>query len=465
MKAEQTIVIEGRLRSEEAAWDLSSLHYLPFDVPEGVTSIRIRREMDPVARQTVALLLYDPRGHGPGGPGFRGYQGAVNIDAELVLTSDPATCTPWYRAGPLQAGRWHIGQWYLAPTSGGLGYRYTITLGFEGPDASDEFAAVPAYNPGVVRARAGWYVGGLHCHTHYSYDTHIGGPPRTPSELIGMHADAGYDFVAMTDHNAARAHFDMADIAQAYPDLLLLFGNELTTLNGHANTIGIHPGARFDFRLMPGDGALPRIIEHVHDQGGLFIVNHPFQNCPDCAWRYPGHEWSRADALEVWNREWSDTNRRAVDWWDEMLKAGRRLPAIGGSDYHRGDSPLSPATWVYAENLSRAAILAAIRRGRAFMTDGAGGPRVFLAGEGGTLPGETAPGRLEVYARVVGGKGLTLRYVHQSGEWRVAVEADDAVFAFAAPSGAHPYVRAELLRPDESMAAMTNPIFGRGTGW
>lgn len=461
MTPEQTIVIEGRLPERAAAWDLSSLQYLPFDVPEGVTSIFIRREMDPVERQTVALLLYDPRGHGPGGPGFRGYQGAVNIDDALTLTGDPATCTSWYRAGPLQAGRWHIGQWYLAPTSGGLGYRYTITFGFDGPPAPRAFVPVPAYNPGVVRVGAGWYAGSLHCHTHYSYDTHIGGPPRTAPELIRMHADAGYDFVAITDHNAARAHFDVAAIAARHPGMLLLFGNELTTLNGHANTLGISPGARFDFRLMPGDRLLPGLITEVQDQGGVFIVNHPFQNCPDCAWRYPAQEWARADAIEVWNREWSDTNRQAVDWWDAMLKEGRRIPAVGGSDYHRGDSPLSPATWVHAENLSRAAVLAAIRRGRAVMTDGARGSRVILAAEGGALPGDTVRGPLEVYARVTGGAGLTLRFVHQSGESRAPVETDDALLAFTAPPGPNAYARAELLRPDESMAAMTNPIFGQ----
>lgn len=461
MKPEQTIVIEGHLPPEAAAWDLSSLQYLPFDVPEGVTRIHIRREMDPVERQKVALLLYDPRGHGPGAPGFRGYQGAVNIDTDLTLTGDAETCTTWYRAGPLQPGRWHIGQWYLVPTPGGLGYRYTITLGFDGPPAPTEFAPVPAYNPGVVRAGAGWYAGSLHCHTHYSYDTHIGGPPRTAPEVIGMHAEAGYDFVAITDHNAARAHFDLASIVQSHPGMLLLFANELTTLNGHANTIGIVPGARFDFRLVPGDGLLPGIVSEVQTQGGVFIVNHPFQNCPDCAWRYPESEWERADAIEVWNREWSDTNRQAVDWWDGMLKAGRRIPAVGGSDYHRGDSPLSPCTWVHADNLSRAAVLSAIRHGRAFMTDGPRGPKVFLTGPGGALPGDTARGALEVSARVTGGAGCTLRFVCHAGESLVPVASDDATLPFSAPAGPNAYVRAELLRADGSMAAMTNPIFGQ----
>jgi predicted metal-dependent phosphoesterase TrpH len=462
MPAEQTTVIEGRLPEEAAAWNTSSLLYLPFDVPPGATRIHIRRDITPLVRQKVALLLYDPRGHGPGGPGFRGYQGAVNIDAELTITGDTATCTTWYQPGPLQPGRWHIGQWYVAPTDGGLDYQYTITVGFDGPPPPDDFPPVPAYRPGVVRPDSGWYAGSLHCHTVYSYDTHISGTPRTALELIDRHADAGYDFVCITDHNSARAHHDLAAIAESHPDMLLLFGNELTTLNGHANTLGIAPGARFDFRLVPGDGRIPAIIADAHAQDALFVVNHPFQNCPDCAWRYPDHEWENADAIEVWNREWSETNRMAVDWWDKMLKAGRRIPAVGGSDYHRGDSPLSPATWVYAADLSRESVLKAVREGRSFLTDGARGPGICLtANDGPALPGDARQwtAALPVSIRVVNGGGTSLRLIHHAGEDCFAVDGDDVTLSHSVPPGRNAYVRAELTRPNGDMAAMTNPIF------
>jgi predicted metal-dependent phosphoesterase TrpH len=350
----------------------------------------------------------------------------------------------------------------VAPTEGGLDYKYTVTIGFDGPPPPDDFPPVPAYQPGVVRPEPGWYAGSLHCHTVYSYDTHISGTPRTAPELIDRHADAGYDFVCITDHNSARAHHDLATIAESHPDMLLLFGNELTTLNGHANTLGIAPGARFDFRLVPGDGRIPAIIAEAHAQDALFVVNHPFQNCPDCAWRYSEDEWAEADAVEVWNREWSETNRMAVDWWDTMLKAGRRIPAVGGSDYHRGDSPLSPATWVHAADLSRASVLNAIREGRSFLSDGARGPKVFLtANDGAALPGDavewTAP--LAVSIRVVNGAGTVLRLIHHAGEACLPVEGDDVTLSHTVPTGPNAYVRAELTRPDGGMAAMTNPIF------
>jgi hypothetical protein len=463
MPAQQTIVIEGQLPPGAEAWDTSSLLYFPFDVPEGVTRITIQREMTPVVSQTVGMILYDPRGHGPGAPGYRGYQGAYSTEPNITITGDSATTTRWYQPGPLQPGRWHIAQWYVAPTDGGLAYKYTVTLGFDGAPPPAEFQSVPVHAPGIVRPEAGWYAGSVHCHTAYSYDAHMTGTPSTVPELIDRHAGAGYDFVVITDHNSARAHHDFAAVAKSHPEMLLLFGNELTTLHGHANTLGITPGRHFDFRLDPGDARLPTIIAETHAQDALFVVNHPFQKCPDCAWRFPEEEWRDADAIEVWNREWKDRDRMAVDWWDEMLKAGRRIPAVGGSDYHRDNNPLSPATWVHADNLSREAVLSAIRKGRSFITDGARGPQIFLTtADGSTIPGDAVEWTraLPVSVRVVGGAGMSLRLVHQGGESCLPVDADDVTLSSSAPPGPNAYVRAELLRPNGDVAALTNPIYG-----
>jgi hypothetical protein len=40
------------------------------------------------------------------------------------------------------------------------------------------------------------------------------------------------------------------------------------------------------------------------------------------------------------------------------------------------------------------------------------------------------------------------------------VDADDVTLSSSAPPGPNAYVRAELLRPNGDVAALTNPIYG-----
>ena len=56
--------------------------------------------------------------------------------------------------------------------------------------------------------------------------------------------------------------------------------------------------------------------------------------CSLCPWLFE-FEGIIYDAVEVWNGPMRKDNLKAVKWWDDQLKQGRRLPAIGGSDYHR----------------------------------------------------------------------------------------------------------------------------------
>ena len=64
------------------------------------------------------------------------------------------------------------------------------------------------------------------------------------------------------------------------------------------------------------------------------------------------------------------SNLRAIGLWNELLKAGRHVPAIGGSDYHNdrlAQILAGPCVNVLADSDSQADILAALRRGRSYM--------------------------------------------------------------------------------------------------
>jgi len=67
----------------------------------------------------------------------------------------------------------------------------------------------------------------------------------------------------------------------------------------------------------------------------------------------------------VWQQPWHVFNYQSLATWDRLLKQGRRLTAVGGSDKHQApfDGMLGyhevgqPCTWVYADALSVPALL------------------------------------------------------------------------------------------------------------
>lgn len=458
-RPDETLVIEGRRGPEEAAVSAASIRYLPFDVPEGVTGISIHKEFDHgpgPGKNTVDLGLFDPRGHGPGGPGYRGWQGGQPNDITVTgeMTDRHAL------GGPIPAGTWHIAQWYIQATPHGLGYKYTVTLRFDGPAPPEDFPPVPRYEPGVLNPEPGWYVGSLHNHTHHS----DGG--QSFERLVELHAEAGYDFMAGTDHNQNRHHWEFAGAAAAQPGLLLLFGNEITGPFGHMNVTGITPGHWYDFRWDGGEGRLREAVAEAHRQGAIATVNHPYQGCTTCFWRHPEEEWAEANAIEVWNGRWCPENEQAVDLWDGLLRAGRRVHALGGSDFHREGNAMVPCVWVKAKELSQPAVMDALRNGRVVVAESPCAPRLFLTGNGAG-PGETAPapgGVLSARLRVSGGEGLTLRLIWPGGVRERRVDGEDFAWDENIPLDlARPaWVRAELRHPDGRMAALTNPVWAAG---
>ena len=131
-----------------------------------------------------------------------------------------------------------------------------------------------------------------------------------------------------------------------------------------------------------------------------------------------------------------ETSMLYTTHWDALLLQGYKLTGVGSSDSHHPtqDGPWEMGkilTWVYADSLSQAGILKALKQGRAYV--GINGTRMaFLATAGSkkalmgdTLylaPGETArfalslfdhpPGYLYIYAD---GFILDAVYVEQAG--------------------------------------------------
>lgn len=479
------LTIHGHRDPKFASVSSKAMYYLPFDVPAGVTRITIHHAYDhgpdPTVKNTVDFGLFDPRGGGkkpgerPSAAGVRGWEGGS--PADFVITGDPATCSPHAIPGPIPAGRWNIAQYFLTSTPAGLTYTYTITLSFDGPAPPTAAVAPAAYDPGVVKGGPGWYAGNLHCHSLHS----DGG--RTFEETIARCEANGFDFVASTEHNSTTAHYDFPAVGRDHPNVLLLYGDEFTSPGGHAGIIGQRPGYWFDFRIDPGDGQLPGIIADAHQQGALFVINHPFAMCTSCPWRYTPAEWvDQADGIEVWNGTWTPDDRLAIDLWDTLLRQGKHLNAYGGTDYHRGDDVLTPAALTYAASLSTPAVLDGLRKGHVVLSESPRGPHVVLTTPAdadkaapSVLPGDTlkvpaGDTPVALAAHVTGAApGMRLRVVWSTGEatYPVRSEAGDTVIPLSVPfpaNAARSYVRAELLKGDEPvrtaiMVSLTNPIY------
>lgn len=449
----RTVVVDGFRPATDASLSTRALKYIPFNVPPGVTSIRIQKKFTWLGGPVGVLDqgLWDPNQ-------FRGWQGGTNRDKDLNLTGDFATTEPHYIAGPLPAGTWEIAQSLLKSPPGGVRYRYTITYGFDGPAPPTTMPAIPKYDPGIMRASPAWFAGNLHVHTIYSDGA------LTLTQVAKMHKAAGYDFFAATDHNTYRQDYEIPKAAAANPGLLILYGEEITTAYGHSNVLGIQPGSFFDFRIDAGDGKYLQLAAKAHQQGGIIEVNHPYAPCLSCYWRFPRSEYANDDGIEVWNGAWTLDDQLSVFAWDRLLKSGKHFRAYGGSDFHRLPDALSPAVLVYAKNLSRDAIIDGLRYGHVVVSTGPHGPMIQLSVPGqSALPGDTvsmpADKSLPVRVRVQRAAGTKLEIITQDRSEEIPIHSTDEVinrtFTITTP---HYYVRAELLR-DGKMEALTNPIF------
>jgi hypothetical protein len=243
-------------------------------------------------------------------------------------------------------------------------------------------------------------------------------------------------------------------------------GEEVTTPGGHMNVWGLS-GARdfIDFRVQAGDPAINTLVRGATGKGGLVGINHPYSACVACSWTHAIPEG--ISTIEITGRE-PEEMPRAMALWDMLLRQGRRVTAIGVSDWHRGEAPIGSASVrVWASELSTRAIL-----------DSIGAGRVVVMIDAVTPPPEMRVASGDRQARI----GDTL-YLQPGDAYEVALAADAPLYQgaraelfwngepvasapfvagrvrferFASTSG---YLRAHVLPPTGAPFAVTNPVW------
>jgi hypothetical protein len=271
---------------------------------------------------------------------------------------------------------------------------------FLGCNIGDSHDADYNYNHQTYPYSPGWYQGVLHSHALYDAGAWI-----TPiASVVGIAEEQGFDFLAITNHNAI---FQWADPGYQSRALTVLYGVEWTTSQGHANIWSNQPFAFQIILATIGSADARSAIRTVHDlstrnQPLLFSINHPNRlKSGQPSWEATYDDSQDADAIEVWNRD--DIFVSDTDAFTAYISQGGKMTMVGGSDAHlkEPDAMASfsdllgqPTTWVYADSRSGEDILRGIEQGHVFISATPEGPELdFFAGSESEriMMGDTIP--------------------------------------------------------------------------
>lgn len=338
---------------------------VPFQVPSGVHRLTVRFTYTGHAQRTVINIGID------GPKRFRGYSGGNKSQFTLSETD----ATPSYLPGAIIPGTWKL-LLSVPNIRPGVTSHYRAEVWFNLHIDDTSFTEHPLVN------HPGWFRGDLHMHTAQSDGScpnQTGQPVPCPVFVtVEAAAKRGLNFIAISDHNADSQYNDMRELQPYFDKVLLIPGREITTFNGHFNIWGTTRYVNYRVNT-PHSPSVNTIFRAAHKLGALVSINHPEapsgEQCMGCGWtENPPANMSLVNSIEVMNGNGGNGFLSGVRFWQDQLRKGYRLTAVGGSDNHHGNWPASkegsvgsPTTVVHAANLSVAAILNGIREGHVFL--------------------------------------------------------------------------------------------------
>ncbi|HET6299656.1 MAG TPA: CehA/McbA family metallohydrolase [Kribbella sp.] len=210
--------------------------------------------------------------------------------------------------------------------------------------------------------------GNLHAHSNLSDGA------LSPEELCGIYQEAGYDFVAVTDHFRAKYGFPLTDTrALRSSGFTTLLGAELhaprTEFSSEWHIIAL--GLPLGFPPPSPTESGPELARRARAAGAFIGMAHPSASLLTLA---DAESLDAAHAVEVYNAlsAWED---RGDSWHlcDLLLGRGHRLGAYAADDAHfQPQDPPGCAAWVQvrAESLDPDALLAALKAGHYYASTG-----------------------------------------------------------------------------------------------
>ena len=429
-----------------------------FDVPTGTGLLTIEMhhtegQLDGLSNM-LTLSLFDAQGHR--GAGHRMGRPEHNQRVHRIeITYRQAT--PGYLPG-LTPGRWQIVVDTHRVTDA---QPCTYSIAIQCQPHPNTATLADSASPNPPQRGPGWYRGDLHGHT-----VHSDGSWQV-ADLVAAAKHLKLDFVTLSDHNTISPLAEMDRYSS--PDLLTMGGLELTTFWGHALALGVRDWV--DWRVRPDPArSMPMIAEEVMRAGGTYIIAHPMAIgdpiCTGCSWVYADMRPGPARIVEIWNSgDWDNEsfNEQGLALYYSWLNQGLRLAATAGTDVHgpyRAGMPLG-FNVVYAEALSEAAILQAIRAGHLFVSSG---PHVELTAR--SSQGHTAmmgdllpqvPATIKATWRAAEA-GMSLRVIVDGSCVHQQVIQTEGQYEWQT-DGQIRWCNIELRDPQGHAAAIANPIF------
>lgn len=215
--------------------------------------------------------------------------------------------------------------------------------------------AAELVSPYLAEPGAIWLRGNLHMHTQRSDGR------DTPQAMIDRYAEAGYDFLALSDHDTLGT-FDDLDAR----GMVLLPANEVCGGYRHM----LHIGAR---SLVNAGENLQQTIDAIVADGGLAILCHP--NWQE-QWNHYPYELLAGlkgySGIEIFNGVCLEQpgSHLAVDKWERLLASGKSVWGFANDDAHRLGQTFRAWNVVRAAARSQNAILDALRCGSFYASTG-----------------------------------------------------------------------------------------------
>ena len=200
-----------------------------------------------------------------------------------------------------------------------------------------------------------WQRGNLHTHTTESDGA------RPPQVVVDAYAARGYDFLAISDHDA------LVDPDTLNPrGMTLIPANEVTANGPHI----LHVDAR---RQVPPDPDRQDVLNAIAEDHGFAVIPHPnwepnFQHCPQqCI-----ENWTGYIGIEIYNGvvRRLNGNPQATDRWDQLLGQGRRVWGFAHDDGHDICDDANAWNVVQCADRNPGEIVQALRNGRFYASTG-----------------------------------------------------------------------------------------------
>jgi hypothetical protein len=255
-----------------------------------------------------------------------------------------------------------------------------------------------------------FYRGDCHCHTTFSDG--IG----TVAEMAAMKEAAGLDFLFITDHWTVAQKRECVKFPNVW------WGQEPGTQFHHTGILDNPRTYKVKndlLRDVAAAGRLGKLVFIAHPKG-WYPVQRYNQEQEDILLRL-GDEFH----MEIINGAnqmldcFDVTDEQAVALWDRLLCAGRRVHVLGNTDAHLPHCLGSVWNGVFASRLTKQAVLAALGKGRNFVSEA---PLLHLEVRSGARRaemGQSLPvrnGRAILRFRVADSFGVQVLRVVQDGK-------------------------------------------------